>query len=183
MGQYLNARRYISSLIKTAQTEVQSRTQVYGLLIRRFGHRNWVEQVDLIPRTLAWKNWQRLVGETKEDPKELYERCLHDELTKGEEESEGLCEYTIHNRIFYTRLMKLNVEVSEQGNKNLNGLGPIRQPGAREAYGGTRSGVALKRGQARGRNGCDHTIKVFERVSVLASSHQNDHVDFSFKNQ
>jgi hypothetical protein len=30
MGQYLNARRYISSLIKTAETEVQSRTQVYG---------------------------------------------------------------------------------------------------------------------------------------------------------
>jgi len=89
IGKYLNARSCLGSLSKITSTDVPSRTHVYGLLLRRFGNGDWVDETGLLPNTAIWKDWRKLVVATQSDSKELYEKVVQ-EHSKTNEESKIL---------------------------------------------------------------------------------------------
>jgi hypothetical protein len=89
MGKYLNARSCLGSLSNITSTDVPSRTHVYGLLLRRFGNGEWVDQAGLLPNTAIWKDWREQVVTSQLDPKELYERIVYKHF-KTQENSKTL---------------------------------------------------------------------------------------------
>ncbi|PMD65186.1 uncharacterized protein K444DRAFT_660310 [Hyaloscypha bicolor E] len=78
IGKYLNAKSCLGSLSKITSTNVPSRTHVYGLLLRRFGNGDWVDEVGLLPNTAIWKDWRKLVIASQSDSKELYEKIVQE---------------------------------------------------------------------------------------------------------
>jgi hypothetical protein len=65
------------------EVRVSTRTHVFGVLIRRFGSGEWVDQSGLLPKGKVWEIWRRWVGKDSGDAKALWEEC--DALGSGDE--------------------------------------------------------------------------------------------------
>lgn len=61
IGQRLNAKRFLRKLQLEQKEKVETRTHVYGNLLRRFGNGDWVEKADLLPQTDVWAQWRQRV--------------------------------------------------------------------------------------------------------------------------
>ncbi|KAL9109506.1 MAG: hypothetical protein Q9227_005841 [Pyrenula ochraceoflavens] len=86
VGQRLNANSCLTSLEKVVDEPAETRTHVYGFLLRRFGNGKWVDDMSLLPKTEIWAEWrQRVVKNETRDAKILYEECL-------EPEKDGVCD-------------------------------------------------------------------------------------------
>ncbi|KAI9822642.1 MAG: hypothetical protein M1827_000361 [Pycnora praestabilis] len=86
----LGARRCMESLDKVSETEVGTRTHVYGELLRKFGDGKWVETASLLPETDIWSRWRKLVLENRErDCKALYAQSVNEEECFNRTESAG----------------------------------------------------------------------------------------------
>ncbi|KAF2099284.1 hypothetical protein NA57DRAFT_55257 [Rhizodiscina lignyota] len=79
IGQRLNAGSCLTKLEKANDEPAQTRTHVYGFLLRRFGNGKWVDDMHLVPKTEIWQMWrQRVIKEDTRDPKQLYEEILEE---------------------------------------------------------------------------------------------------------
>lgn len=76
LGLWLNATSCTNSFKKLKQERVESRTEVWGILLRKFPHGEWVSLLG-IPKTDVWDDWKaRVVVDLATKPKELYKKCL-----------------------------------------------------------------------------------------------------------
>ena len=79
LGRWLSTKRQLARLEKRQELEVETRTHVYALLLRKFGNGKWVDEIELLPGTDAWGLWRKSVVSHKDtDAKTLYEQCLAD---------------------------------------------------------------------------------------------------------
>lgn len=78
--------------------DVPSRTHVYGLLLRRFGNGDWVDEAGLLPNTAIWKDWRKLVVASLSDSKELYEKIVQ-EHSKTNENSKILSKLSFVSKL------------------------------------------------------------------------------------
>lgn len=83
VGQRLNANSCLTSLKKVADEPAETRTHVYGFLLRRFGNGKWVDDMNLLPKTDVWGQWrQQVINNETRDAKVLYEECLEPEKSE-----------------------------------------------------------------------------------------------------
>ena len=81
VGQMLNSASCLSELETTAVANPATRTEVYGLLTRRFKHleeeKGWIEASGMLPQTTAWKEWKReVLKDDGRDPDQIYEQIV-----------------------------------------------------------------------------------------------------------
>ncbi|KAF1810034.1 hypothetical protein P152DRAFT_460848 [Eremomyces bilateralis CBS 781.70] len=101
LGQQLNSTCRLSELKLIERAKVQSRTEVYGMLLRRFkdvgnGVKDWLEKADLLPRTDAWKIWSRhVVEDYRIDPKVLYQSIITERLDYDRSDCSAADEKTV----------------------------------------------------------------------------------------
>jgi len=82
-GQILNSQLCLSNLVLVEKEEVETRTHVYGKVIRRYQdedeRRDWVKELSLLPRTGVWDEWKVAI---KNDPS-VYPKKLYDSINKA----------------------------------------------------------------------------------------------------
>jgi hypothetical protein len=76
--QKLSSWCYLEKLDKVVDVPVETRTHVYGELVRRFkdveAKKNWVDVCGLLPRTDVWDEWKSAVmSDSTKDAKEVYQ--------------------------------------------------------------------------------------------------------------
>ena len=76
LGRFLGGSRCLASLVQTFESKVETRTHVYGFLLRHFGGGVWVDQVDLIPKTPVWTRWKEEVVKSDLDAKVVYQQSF-----------------------------------------------------------------------------------------------------------
>lgn len=84
VGQHLNGLRCLSELELAATETPTTRTEVYGLLVRRFKaldlKNEWVEASGLLPQTKAWKEWKtEVLKDDGRDSNEIYRQIAERE--------------------------------------------------------------------------------------------------------
>ncbi|KAI0965272.1 hypothetical protein F4678DRAFT_485462 [Xylaria arbuscula] len=75
LGLYLHTHRTLLQLRHVADIAAATRTHVYAVLLRRYKHDEWIDDVDILPRTPIWKEWKQRVGREPTDAKQLWEDC------------------------------------------------------------------------------------------------------------
>ncbi|KAJ3568000.1 hypothetical protein NPX13_g6571 [Xylaria arbuscula] len=72
---FLHTHRTLLQLRHVADIAAATRTHVYAVLLRRYKHDEWIDDVDILPRTPIWKEWRHRVAREPTDAKQLWEEC------------------------------------------------------------------------------------------------------------
>ncbi|KAI1184016.1 hypothetical protein F5B17DRAFT_413858 [Nemania serpens] len=75
LGLHIHTRRTLLDLQCLSKIQAATRTHVYAALLRRYQDENWIEDVDILPRTPVWDTWKRRVVNEPRDAKILWEEC------------------------------------------------------------------------------------------------------------
>ena len=75
LGRFLAGSRCQAHPRKKFEGRAETRTHVYGFLLRHFGGGAWVNEVELIPRTPIWRRWKEEVVKSDLDAKAVYKHC------------------------------------------------------------------------------------------------------------